>query len=575
MAQSPFARWPNPQSHETSRIWQLAGVALALTLMALVAWLVYQTGGTSIAYLNFILIPMLLGAALFGLWGGLAFGLLAGLILGPFMPLDTAAGVDQPTLSWVTRTGIYLIVGGFAGWLFDRHALHSHQLLAHAYNNPTTGLPNRESLERYTHKLMQQADAPDQAASRVFVISLRMDNYQDTVSALGFSAERPLLRAIADRLRTVAEPADGTVFHIHDDHFAVLLTDRSRKDSLDITRAAVASLQTPFEVLGIPVYLGAHAGVSSFPFHEQEEPARLLSKAWMAMHEASQSGRGYRSYDRRHEDSSLQTIELLGELQHAMDDGQLHLHYQPKIDLVSRRLTGVEALLRWNHPTRGPVSPGDFIPQAERTGLIHSLTERVLDLALADIAIMHGKGLKIPVSVNVSARNFLDPDFADNLLAKVRASGLPSCALELEFTETALMADPDEVIGALQRLTATGLELSIDDFGTGYSSLAYLKRMPVTTLKIDQAFVSQMLEHEVDERITRASISLAKDLGMKVVAEGVEDAHTLARLQELHCESAQGFGIARPMPLEAMLEWAQTRGTVPAPCAEHRQEANG
>ncbi|WP_018951102.1 bifunctional diguanylate cyclase/phosphodiesterase [Thioalkalivibrio sp. AKL12] len=573
MAPTPFSTWSHARSQGIPGGWRLAGAAAVPLLMALVALIVYETGGTSTAYLNFILIPVLLGAALFGLWGGLAFGLLAGLLLGPFMPLDTATGAAQPALNWLTRTGIYIVLGGFSGWLFDTLRRHSERLLEQAYNNPVTGLPNRESLEQYARQLMHQADAPQAAATRVFVISLQMDNYPDSIGALGFAAERPLLRSIAERLQAVAEPAGATVFHIHDDHFALILPHRSRKETLAVTRAAIECLQTPFEVFEIPVYLGAHAGVSSFPFHEQDEPTRLLTKAWMAMHEASHSGRRYRSYNRRSNEHSLYTVELLGELQSALDDGQLSLHYQPKVNLASDQVMGLEALLRWEHPVRGRIAPDQFIPSAERTGLIHSLTDRVLDLALADIARLRAEGLDMPVSVNISARNFLDPGFADRLLEKVRVSGLPPCALELEFTETALMADPDEVIRALRRLTEAGLELAIDDFGTGYSSLAYLKRMPVTTLKIDQAFVRQMLEHPVDEQITRASISLARDLGLKVVAEGAEDAATLARLRDYGCNAAQGYGIARPMPLDAIIAWAHDRGLVPGLCPETDERA--
>ncbi|WP_019583983.1 bifunctional diguanylate cyclase/phosphodiesterase [Thioalkalivibrio sp. ALE16] len=563
MGASPYHAWSHGRSQGIHKRWRVAGAAAAALLMALVTLLVFQTGGTSTAYLNFILIPVLLGAALFGLSGGLAFGLLAGLLLGPFMPLDTATGAAQPALNWLTRTGIYVVLGGFSGWLFDTLRRHSARLLEQAYTNPVTNLPNRESLEQYVQQLMRQAEAPQAAATRVFVISLQMDNYQDSISALGLAAERPLLRGIADRMQGVAGPAGADVFHIHDDHFALILPHRGRKEALAVTQAVIDALQAPFEVYDIPVYLGAHAGISSFPFHEQDEPTRLLTKAWMAMHQASHSGRRYRSYDRRSDDNSLHTVELLGELQGALDDGQLHLHYQPKVDLETRQLIGLEALLRWEHPTRGRISPGEFIPQAERTGLIHELTRRVLRLALADLATLREHGLTMPVSINISARNFLDPAFADDLLEQVHASGLPPCALELEFTETALMADPDEVITALNRLTAAGLALAIDDFGTGYSSLAYLKRMPVTTLKIDQAFVRQMLEHAVDAQITRASISLARDLGLKVVAEGAEDAATLDTLQQWGCDAAQGFGIARPMPLDSTLAWARECGVAP------------
>ncbi len=312
MPQSPYDAWSDARSRGIPGHWRLAGGASAVVLMALIALLVYQTGGTSTAYLNFILIPVLLGAALFGLWGGLAFGLLAGVVLGPLMPLDTAAGLAQPALNWLTRAGIYVVLGGFSGWLFDTVCRHSNRLLEQAYHNPVTGLPNRESLEQYVHQLMQEADRPEARATRVFVISLQMDNYPDSIGALGFAAERPLLRAITQRLQAVAAPAGATLFHVHDDHFALILPHRSRKDALAVTRSAIDSLQAPFEVLDIPVYLGAHAGVSSFPFHEQDEPTRLLTKAWMAMHEASHSGRRSRSYNRHRDDHSLDTVELLG-----------------------------------------------------------------------------------------------------------------------------------------------------------------------------------------------------------------------------------------------------------------------
>ncbi len=400
-----------------------------------------------------------------------------------------------------------------------------------------------------------------------------MDNYQDTISALGLTAERPLLQAIAERLRNAAAASNSTVFHIHDDHFALILPQRSRREALQLTQAAIDCLQAPFPVYNIPVYLGAHAGLSSFPFHEQDEPARLLTKTWLAMHQASHSGRRYRSYDRRSDDTSLHTAELLGGLQGTLEQDQLRLFYQPKFDLETGRLSGMEALLRWEHPTRGRIPPDTFIPQTERTGLIHPLTRRVVEQALADLATFRAHGLAMPVSVNISARNFLEPDFAEDVLAMVHASGLPPCALELEFTESAIMSEPDEVIAALNRLTAAGLALSIDDFGTGYSSLAYLKRMPVTTLKIDQTFVRQMLEQPVDAQITRASISLAHDLGLKVVAEGAEDTATLDALRAWGCNAAQGYGVARPMLLDAAIAWAEDCGIesrVQARCATHR-----
>ncbi len=557
LPRTPWTSWrPEPWLGVTGA-WRLAGLALVVVLIAAVGVLVYYTGGTSTAYLNLILIPVILSAALFGWRGGLLFGLLAGLVLGPFMPIDTATGEPQPLLNWVTRATIYVVLGGFTGWLFTRLNHHARQLLERARSNPVTGLPNRQALEGQLHQRIRGAEASNAPAVRIFVVGLQLDNYQDTIGALGLGAEQPLLCGVARRLEAVGERLGAQVYHLHDDQFTLMLADSSQRENLAATRQAVECLQTPFDVEGIPVYLGAHAGVASFPFHEQDDPERLLTKAWMATREAGQAGRRYRTYNRRRGESSRRAMERLGELQQAMDQGQLLLHYQPKIDVQEGTLLGAEGLLRWQHPRYGAIAPGEFIPQAECTGLIDPLTRHVLELALNDLSTLWAEGLRVHMSINVSARNFLDPTFVDHILATVDAAGIAPGALELEFTETALMDDPEEVIGALQRLANTGIELSIDDFGTGYSSMTYLQRLPVSALKIDQSFVRQMLERSVDAQIVRASIGLAADLGLQSIAEGVEDAATLARLRELGCDVAQGFGIARPMPLDQLRHWAR------------------
>ena len=556
------------------RYWRLAGLVLVAALIAAVAALVHRTGGTSTAYLNLILIPVMLAAALGGVAGGIFFGLLAGLALGPLMPLDTAAGVEQPTLNWTMRAGIYLFLGAFAGWLFTLLDQRTHQLVEQVRCHPLSGLPNRGPLTQDIRERMTRAGSGARPA-RIFAISLQLDNYEDIMAALGFTVEEPLLREITTRLHAAADRHAAAVYHIHDGHFFLVLGHTARRaDCLMLIQGATERLQQPFEVLGIPIHLDAHAGLAAFPFHEEEDAGRLLAKAWMAMQDASRNGRRYRTWSLRRNEERRRTVKRLGELRVALEQAQLRLHYQPRIALANGALTGFEALLRWEHPELGLLTPDTFIPLAEPTGLIHPITGFALERAATDLTAFRATGLGVPVSVNISARDFLDPRFAERVLAIMRDARLDPRALELEFTETAIMSDPDEVITALRRLTDAGIALSIDDFGTGYSSLSYLKRLPVTTLKIDQSFVRHMARQRVDEQITRASVRLARDLGLRVVAEGAEDTETLDRLRELGCDEVQGYAIARPMPAREALEWAHhyrpdptraRRGGAPAP----------
>ena len=555
------SRWRPEPWQEIAGFRRVAALLLILIQMGAVIALVLRTGGTATAYLNFILIPILAGAAIFGARGGAALGLLAGLALGPFMPMDTTTGQMQPLLSWTTRTGLYVFLGGATGWMFGQLHSHARQLVNQALTSPVTGLANRQALENdlRDHFALAPAGAGSPPATRL--ASLRMDNYEDTISALGLGAEEPLLRAIAERLQVSARTGDGRLYHIHDDHFVLVLTDSGERPCQTITQQAVERLQAPFELHGIPVYLGAHAGVATFPDSEDDDPARLLTRAWMAMHEARTSGHACRQWNPRQDERSRRTVARLGALQEALGRDQLHLWYQPKTDPGNGRLLGVEGLLRWGHPRYGLIPPDEFIPQAERTGLIHPLTRELLECAAADTRRLREAGIAIPVSVNVSARNFIDPGFAGHVLAIIQRAGLRPGDLELEFTETAVMTDPEEVITALDRLQAAGVGLAVDDFGTGQASLAYLRRLPVHALKIDQAFVREMAQKRVDGRITRAAIGLGHDLGLQVVAEGVEDDRTLSELRQLGCDAVQGYGIARPMPLDELIRWARTRRT--------------
>src|SRR5690606_7322965 len=284
-----------------------------------------------------------------------------------------------------------------------------------------------------------------------------------------------------------------------------------------------------------------------FPEHGQDSNT-LMRCADIAMYLAKRDRLGWALYRPELDEHSPRRLALITDLGPAMRDNQLYLMFQPKIDLHSGHLTGFEALLRWRHPVHGSVPPEQFIPLAEMGEVIRPLTLWVIEQALMQLQEWYRQGMATCVAVNISPRNLLDEDYPEQLERLLRHYRVPADALQLEITEGALIADPERALAVIQRIHALGVRLAIDDFGTGYSSLSYLQRLPLDTLKIDMSFVRQMLLSHADAMIVHSTIGLAHNLGLRVVAEGVEDAATLEMLREIGCDEAQGYHIARPLP---------------------------
>ncbi len=333
------------------------------------------------------------------------------------------------------------------------------------------------------------------------------------------------------------------------DEFAVLLADvPDVATAVAAAEGLRAALRVPMEVDGVTLVVDATAGLSMHP-QDAADASTMLQHADIAMYVAKSVHRGISVYDPADDQHSPARLRLLAELARAIEGGELVLHYQPKCDL-SGSVLGVEALVRWQHPERGLLPPADFVPAAERTGLIHPLTDFVLDTAVAQARAWCDAGRPVPVAVNVSTRTLLDPGFADRVLAVLSVHRTPPGLLGLEITETTIMEDPERALAVLTRLATAGVRLSIDDFGTGYSSLAYLKNLPVHELKIDRSFVAGMVRNERDRVIVDSTVALGHRLGLDVVAEGVEDEDTRTALEELGCQLAQGFLFSRPVPAE-------------------------
>ena len=313
----------------------------------------------------------------------------------------------------------------------------------------------------------------------------------------------------------------------------------------------------PFWLDGLPVQIEASIGAATYPEHAADV-AGLIQRADIAMYVAKRANSEWELYDHSQDRHQPQRLSLISELRRAIDEHELVLHYQPKLELRSLRVNSVEALVRWQHPTRGLVGPNEFIDVAQETSLIRPLTLYVIDEALRQCGAWLQDGLRLAVAVNVSTRNLIDLAFPEQVGALLAKWGIGPELLELEITESAIVADMFRMRGVLEQLGAMGLSLSVDDFGTGYTSLGYLRRLPITELKIDRSFVTHMATSEEDAVIVRSTIDLGRNLGLGVVAEGVEDIEVLEALRQLGCDVAQGYLMSRPIPADELTAWLST-----------------
>jgi predicted signal transduction protein with EAL and GGDEF domain len=360
----------------------------------------------------------------------------------------------------------------------------------------------------------------------------------------------------------VLRPED-TVARLGGDEFGVLLPSvRDRAAAEEVADRIRTALVQPFVLHDVALDLEASIGIALYPT-QAGDGDELMQRADVAMYHAKETRSGIETYDPDRDPHSTQRLSLFGQLRRAIEDGELVLHYQPKVDLESGDVVGVEALVRWQHPERGLLAPDTFVPLAEQTGLMKSLTSNVLEQALRQTATWAAAGLKVRMAVNVSARDLHDDTFCARVNDALDRTGVPASFLELELTERVVMADPQRALENLTALSRLGVRLSLDDFGTGYSSLAYLRRLPVTEIKIDKSFVLRMDVDDEDATIVRSTIDLAHGLGLRVLAEGVETAETWQRLADLGCDAAQGYFLSRPHPAGVVTDWLQARERVP------------
>lgn len=440
---------------------------------------------------------------------------------------------------------------GFQGLM--EHVLDETSSLEHqTQHDALTRLPNRVLL----YDRLEQAVLSGARDRRVFALMMMdLDRFKEINDTLGHPVGDQMLKQVGERLLAQLRNTD-TVARLGGDEFAVLLPGASAGDAVNLARKISATIERPFLVEGHNLSVGISMGIVHFPTHGTDANT-LLQRADVAMYQAKRYGGGHAVYDPGQDEHSIERIALMNDLREAIENHSLELYFQPEYDMNTGRVCRAEALLRWSHPRFGPISPDEFIHIAERTGMIASLTDWVLDGALHQCARWVEEGLDMEVSVNLSVRNLQDPDLPRTLGERLQRWQVEPRRLMVEITESAIMSDPASVRENLLQLNAMGVRACIDDFGTGYSSLVYLKELPLQEVKIDRAFVMDMVRDDNDAVIVRATIDLAHNLGLGVVAEGVETREVWELLEILGCDLAQGNYLGIPLPAQDFIGWLQ------------------
>jgi diguanylate cyclase (GGDEF)-like protein len=467
-----------------------------------------------------------------------------------YRPVAAAVQRDKRTIALLLAIGLALL-WGVLYWVVARASRRLRRQAAENYrlarHDALTGLPNRTLFSEEVARAARRAKRSREGAA---LLLIDLERFSAINNTLGASCGDEVLREVARRLEHGFE--DAFVARVGGDEYGMLFPrDGSTAQARVRAGTVLAALEAPVTLQDVAVDVEASVGMAVLGEHA-DDPDVLVQRADLALSHARSHGSRIEVYSPRMERSDAAKLKLLGEVRGALADGQFVLHYQPKVDLQSRRIAGVEALVRWLHPEHGLLAPDRFIPLIEQTSLIGPLTMYVLDHALRQAVAWRRRGIVLQMSINLSARNLLDPELPGRIAALLAEHAIPPEELVIELTESSAMADPDRAVRVLEALRRMGLGIAIDDFGTGNASIGYLAELPATELKIDRAFVTEILDHERDRAIVRSTIDLARNLGMTVVAEGIERAETMEYLTAAGCAMGQGFLFARPLPAEEL-----------------------
>ena len=465
-----------------------------------------------------------------------------------YRPIAAAVARDKRMIAVLVAIGLALL------WaiLYRIVARASRRLRRQAHDNyrlarydPLTGLPNRNL---FIEELERAARAAEAGGFSVAVLLIDLERFTEINATLGSESGDEVLRQVAARLDDAVQ--DGLIARVGGDEYAVLCRRVSgTEQALETARALQSRLEAPLELAEVELDVEASIGVAVLALRAQQADS-LLRRADLALAHARARGSRVELYSPEFERGDAGALRLLGQVRRALANGEFTLHYQPKVDLRDRRITGVEALVRWDHPVLGLLPPGRFIPLIEQTGLIGPLTNFVIEGALTQIVAWRRRGIAVEVSVNLAARNLVELDLPDRVAALLRAHDVPASQLVVEVTESSAMADPQRGVRVLKALRALGVGVSIDDFGTGNASIGYLADLPASEMKIDHSFVTNLLEDARAQAIVGSTIDLARNLGLELVAEGIETEAVREHLAALGCAKGQGYLFSKPLPAE-------------------------
>ncbi|HKC90242.1 MAG TPA: EAL domain-containing protein [Candidatus Limnocylindria bacterium] len=433
-----------------------------------------------------------------------------------------------------------------------------HELERQALHDTLTGLPNRSLL---LDRLEQALRTARRLATPLALLVMDLDRFKEINDTFGHRAGDLLIGEVAERIMADLRDTD-TVARLGGDEFALILPGADEGGAGHVAQKIIAALQRPFDIEGTAHEVAISIGIAVSPQHG-EDVETLMRRADIAMYVAKTTPGGSAVYAEQQDREGSNQLALMAELRHTLDTHQLQVVYQPIVSFTEGQVTSFEALARWRHPERGLIAPAEFIPLAERSGLVQSLFAQVLGVTLAQCAAWKQASLPLQAAVNLSIRNLLDPDLPRVVAEALERAAVPPAWLAFEITESMLMAEPNRVLRTLAELRDIGVQFAIDDFGVGYSSLAYLQRLPAYAVKIDRSFVSRMTRHRGSAEIVKLITNLGHALGMKVVAEGIEDQATYDACAAVGCDSAQGFFVGRPMVSAAIPAWlAQGHRTI-------------
>lgn len=533
---------------EHFKVSKAVSILVPALILGGVVLLVYFTGGSKYVFPHSMYLAIFVAAFFHGIKGGVISGLIGGFALGPFMPLDVAAAESQEAINWLYRTGFFTLIGLLCGSGFEAARYPMKQIQLQASRDALTGLPNRFALVEALEKARSSEKDPQPSAFVLF----SLENAAEIRSHFGFRAMDDVIRQLASRISETIE-SDTGVYHLYLNLLGVLFFDKDVSETSVLLESLSEKVQLPYESDGIPLH--GEILIACSDIAAMEEPELFLRQCEATLPDlAKRPQRSTCLSFNLNAKTGMENLKLLGELRESLVLGHLHLHFQPKVDIQARTVTGGEALIRWEHPGLGDISPGNFIPSVENSTLIIQLTDWVIDNALSQMVRWREDGSEIPVAVNISMRNLIQPDFADKIIRSLDFHKVEGRFLELEITESAMMQDIENTIEKLKILAMMHVNISIDDFGTGFSSLSYFTKIPACKIKIDQSFIKDMVREKETRQIVETSVSLAHGLGKLVVAEGVEDRETFDLLGEIGCDEAQGFFISHPLPARQFLD---------------------